>query len=87
VSVVTAIGLGLIVVAAGLCLTRLVRPASLPDRLVGLDTLLVMIACGIGMWTARTGDGIYVDVMVVVSLIAFAATVTVARFIERRGSR
>lgn len=84
---VTDLCLLLLAAAAGLCLLRVLRPASLPDRLVGLDSLLVMIACGIGVWTARTANGVYIDVMVVVSLVAFAATVSVALFIERTGSR
>lgn len=85
---VTTIALGLLVLAGALCLARELRPrASLPDRVVGLDSLLVIIACGIGVWTARTGVGTYLDVMVVVALVGFVATITVALFIERRGSR
>lgn len=87
-TVVTTICLAVLGAAGLLCVLRELRPkASLPDRVVGLDGLLVVIACGIAVWTARTGIGTYLDVMVVVALVGFTATVTLALFIERRGSR
>lgn len=87
-TVVTSICFAMLAVAGLLCLARQLRPrASMPDRLIGLDTLLVMIACAIGVWAARTGVGTFLDVMVVVALVAFASTITVALFVERRGSR
>ena len=87
-TLVTTLCLTMLAVAGGLALGRELRPgASLPDRLVGLDSLLVIIAGGIAVWTARTGLGTYLDVMVVVALVGFTATVTVAVYVERRGSR
>lgn len=86
--VVTTLALTLITVAGLLCLLRELAPgASLPDRLVGLDSLLVIIAAGLAVWAARTDSGTYLDVMVVTALVGFAATVTVAVYVERRGSR
>ena len=64
-TVLTSIVLGILVAAAGLCLLRLLRGESLPDRTVALDTLLVIIVCGLAVGAARTGSGIYLDVMVV----------------------
>jgi multicomponent Na+:H+ antiporter subunit F len=61
-------------------------PGSLPDRIVALDTLLVVIVSGIAVHAARTGEGLYLDVLVVAALLGFVSTVTVARFIERRGA-
>ncbi len=86
-TVLTSIVLGILVAAAGLCLLRLLRGESLPDRTVALDTLLVIIVCGLAVGAARTGSGIYLDVMVVAALLGFVGTALVARFIERRGAR
>ncbi len=87
-SAVTTVALALVAVAGLLALARELRPrASLPDRLVGLDSLLVIIVAGIAVWTARTGVGTYLDVMVVLALVSFTATVVVAVYVERRGSR
>lgn len=73
--------------ATVLCLTRLLRGVSLPDRIVALDTLLVTLVSGLAVLAARTGSGAFLDVMVVASLLGFTGTTLVARFIERRGAR
>ena len=85
-TVVTTIALVGLSVAGVLCLARLLRPGSLPDRIVALDTLLVVIVSGIAVHAARAGEGLYLDVLVVAALLGFVSTVTVARFIERRGA-
>ena len=84
---VTNLAFGGLVVAAVLCLVRLLRGDSVADRVVALDALIVVTVSGIAVHSARTGDGTFLDVLVVASLIGFTATVTVARFIEQRGAR
>lgn len=73
-------------VAAVLCLLRLLRGRSLPDRVVGLDTLLVTVVCGIAVYSAKIGSQVFLDAMVVLALLGFTGTALVARFIERRGA-
>ncbi len=83
---VTTITLGGLAVAATLCMVRLLRSDTIADRIVALDALLVVVGAGIAVGAARTGNGTYLDVLVVASLLGFVGTVTVARFIERRGT-
>jgi multicomponent Na+:H+ antiporter subunit F len=83
VTAVALIGLSL---AGLLCIVRLLRPGSIANRIVALDSLLIVVACGIGVLTVRTGTTAFVPVLLVVSLTAFVGTITVARFIERRGA-
>lgn len=83
----TSILFAILAAAAVLCLTRLIRGVSLPDRIVALDTLLVTLVCGLAVFAARTGSGVFLDVMVVASLLGFTGTALVGRFIERRGAR
>lgn len=79
---------GVMLAVSGLaCLGRLVWGPSLADRVIALDALLVAVAVAIGVWTAGTGDGTYITALLVVALVAFIGTTTVARFIEKRGSR
>lgn len=70
-----------------LCVVRLARGPSLPDRVLALDSLLIVGVVGVAIESARTRSGIYLDVLVVVALVAFVGTTSVARFIERRGAR
>lgn len=83
---VTTIAFGALAVAAALCTVRLLRGPSLADRIVALDSLLVVIVCGIAVETARTRSGTHLNLLVVAALLGFVGTVTVARFIERRGA-
>lgn len=85
-NVVTAIALGGLAVSGALCFVRLVRGRSLADRIVALDSLLVVIVSGIAVHAARTGEGTYLNVMVVAALLGFVSTLAVARFIGERGA-
>ncbi len=84
--IVTTLAFAGILVAAVLCMLRLVRGPSLADRIVALDALLILVVSGIAVDAARTGEGTYLDVLVVAALLGFVGTVNVARFIERRGT-
>lgn len=82
----TSVALGFLVLAAVLCMVRMLRMGSLADRMVALDSLLLIVASGLAVQAARTGDGTYLNVMVVVALLGFVGTGLVALFIERRGA-
>lgn len=84
---VTTVALAVLVVAGGLCVVRLLTARSTPDRVVGLETLLVTTVSGIGVFSVRADTTAFLTVLVVTSLVGFVSTVTVARFIERWGSR
>ena len=84
INVLTYVMLG---VAGLLCIVRMLRGRSFPDRAVALDTFLVVVVCGIAVDAALTGSGSYLDVMVVAALLGFTGTALVARFVERRGAR
>lgn len=86
-TVVAALGFSGLAVAATLAALRLVRSRSLADAVISLDLLLLIVVSGIAVDAARTGDGTYLDALVVTALLGFVGTVTVARFIERRGAR
>jgi multicomponent Na+:H+ antiporter subunit F len=85
-SLVVTVCLGMLAVAAILTLLRAVRGGvSLADRVVALDVFLTIIVTGIAAAAIRSDSALFLDVLVVVSLLGFVATITVARFIERRG--
>ncbi len=64
---------------------RVVIGPSLADRIIAADLLLTVFVMGIAVQAARTGDGLYLPVMVVVALVGFLGTSIVARLIEKRG--
>ena len=64
-----------------LALVRLALGPSLLDRVVATDTLLVIISAGLAVHAGLQRDPTVVPVLVVVSLLAFVGSVSVARYI------
>lgn len=64
---------------------RLVAGPSLTDRIVGLDGLLVVGVSAIALHAMETGEGAFLPVAVVATLVGFVGTAVVARFIEGAG--
>jgi multicomponent Na+:H+ antiporter subunit F len=84
-AVVVSICLAMLAVAAVLCVARLLLAETLADRVVALDLLLSVVVTGIATAAVATGRGELLGLLVVTALLGFVATVTVARFVERRG--
>lgn len=83
---VVSLTLGLLAVAGLLCIGRALRPGSVADRIVALDTLLVVVVTGIGAGAVLEHGERFLDLLVATSVLGFVGTVAVARFIERRGA-
>ncbi len=64
-----------------LALIRLTRGPSLLDRVVATDTLLVIISVSLAVHAALERDPTVVPVLVVVSLLAFVGSVSIARYV------
>lgn len=72
-------------VSAALCVARIARGPTLADRMLAVDCLLIAGVVGVGVDAAQTGRPTYLDVILIVTLVAFVGTTAVARFIERQG--
>lgn len=75
----------LLVVAGALAVARALRPGSLGDRAVALDMFTAVLICGMLVAAASGDDSVYLDLALVLGLLGFVTSVTVARFVERRG--
>jgi multicomponent Na+:H+ antiporter subunit F len=64
---------------------RLLAGPSLADRVVGVDGLLVVGVSAIALRAMQTGEGAFLPVTVVATLVGFVGTAVVARFIEGQG--
>jgi multicomponent Na+:H+ antiporter subunit F len=74
-----------LLVAGALTTSRAVRHGTIGDRAVAIEALTSLITCGLLVTVALTGDGLFLDLALVLGLLAFLTSVTVARFIEKRG--
>ena len=79
--IVSVIAYALLGGGALLALVRLALGPSLLDRVVATDTLLVIIAAGLAVYAALERDPTVVPVLVVVSLLAFVGSVSIARYV------
>jgi multisubunit Na+/H+ antiporter MnhF subunit len=82
--VITA-GFVLLTLAAAGFAFRLIAGPSLTDRIVGLDGLIVVGVSAITLRAMATGEGAFIPVALVATLVGFVGTAVVARFIERAG--
>jgi multicomponent Na+:H+ antiporter subunit F len=83
VSAVVVVCTALLVVAAGLCVWRAIRSHGVVDRAVAIDLLTIVLISGIAVRVALDGDGVMVDVALVLGLLGFLTTATVARYLGR----
>jgi multisubunit Na+/H+ antiporter MnhF subunit len=77
------VSLAILILAGVLCVARMVRGGLLADRIIALDTLVLMIVTGVAVGSVRVGGGVFLDVAVVVALLGFVATSLLARYLER----
>jgi len=81
VTVVSVLAYALLAAGAVLALVRLALGPSLLDRVVATDTLLVIISAGLAVYAALERDPTLVPVLVVVALLAFVGSVSIARYV------
>lgn len=76
------VAMGLVVVGAVLVTVRLVRGPTVADRIVASDVLLTFFSLMTMLLAARTGEGTFLEVGLIVGALGFVGTAAVARFLE-----
>ena len=74
----------LLTAGAALALVRLVRGPSVLDRIVATDVLLAIVMVGIAAEAAYSRDATALPILVVLSVLGFIGSVSVARFATRK---
>jgi multicomponent Na+:H+ antiporter subunit F len=85
-TVVVFVCLALLCASALLALLYAARNRDLVERSIAVDTIVAFIVCGLIVGAAWAGDSVAIDLALLIGLLGFMGAVTVARFIERRGS-
>ena len=78
--VVTFAGLAL---AAACAVYRLLVGPTLADRVIALDVALVSLMVGIAVDAANRRDTTWLNLLAVIAIIGFTATVAITRYMER----
>lgn len=82
-SIAAVVTLVLLAVAALLVVVRLLRGPSVLDRVVAMDTLLSIITCSLATAASFALYAIDVPVVVVVALVGFIGSATLARILAQ----
>jgi multicomponent Na+:H+ antiporter subunit F len=61
---------------------RVIQGPTVPDRVVALDTIATNVVAIAVLYALRTGRGLFVTVGLVLAIIAFISTVTVAKYVD-----
>jgi len=78
------IAFGLLVLCSMLCLYRIGKGPSAPDRTIAMDilgTLIVGFCCIMALWT---GLEYYMNIAIAWALISFVGTLALAKYLEGR---
>ena len=80
---ITVLYLGLFL-CCFLCLYRIGRGPSAPDRTVAIDILGIVIVGFCGLMGLHTGKDFYLNVAIAWALLSFIGTIALAKFLEGR---
>lgn len=86
VNILLGIGVVLLCVAALLTLFRMSRGPSTLDRVIAADVIMAMVIAGLAMEAVINRHTTTLPIMLVVSLIGFAGSLSMARFVGDRGT-
>ena len=82
------LGIAAVLIAIGFALLGwrvIVSPDSM-DRVLGNDAITASLQCALALYICWTLDTTVVNVMMVIALLGFIASISVARFRKRDGS-
>lgn len=83
----TVLAYVLLLAAAVFAVARVLRPGTLADRALGLEVALVVLVAGICVDAASRGRTTAMSAVLIVALLGFLGSVTVAAFIAEQERR
>ncbi|MHC4886439.1 MAG: cation:proton antiporter [Planctomycetota bacterium] len=85
----TALNVSLAMLGTGLviCLYRVVRGPSIPDRVVALDVAATLVIAIVALASIASDHPVFLKVSIVIALLSFLGTVSFANYMLNRGKR
>lgn len=82
-NVVIWVCVGMIAIAGVLVLIRMALGPTMLNRVVAMDLFIAIMVCGLGLEAALNRHSTTLPILVVLSLVGFVGSVSVARFAAR----
>ncbi|MCM3610055.1 Na(+)/H(+) antiporter subunit F1 [Planococcus sp. MERTA32b] len=83
IQTILTVALSLYIVSILLALYRVIRGPSMPDRVVALDMIGVNLISGVAVFSVVLSTHAFLEVILIVGILAFISTIALARFVER----
>lgn len=71
-----------LMLGAFLCLFRLGKGPTAPDRTVAIDTLGTLVVGFCALYALRTGNTFYMNVAIAWALLSFVGAIALAKYLE-----
>jgi len=78
------IAIGMIIISTFLVLIRFVKGPSLPDRVISLDVFSANLLAILAIYSVLSEEKAYLNVALIMSLIAFVGTMTFAYYLVQQ---
>ena len=78
-------GMALLVAASYMCLYRIGKGPTAPDRTVAIDILGVILVGFCALLSLLTGRDFYMSVAIAWALLSFIGTISLAKYLEGKG--
>ncbi len=76
---------GVLALCCFMCLYRIARGPTAPDRTVAIDILGIVIVGFCALMAVITGKDYYINIAITWSLLSFIGTIALAKHLEGRG--
>ena len=76
------IALILILISIAIAMLRVLLGPTVPDRVVGLDTINTLVIAGMVLFSAYKKEIIYIDVAIVYALLSYVTTLFIAKYLQ-----
>jgi len=76
------IALILVLISIAIAMLRVLLGPTVPDRVVGLDTINTLVIAGMVLFSAYKKEIIYIDVAIVYALLSYVTTLFIAKYLQ-----
>jgi len=71
-----------VLISIAVAMIRVLLGPTVPDRVVGLDTINTLVIAGMILFGVAYKEVIYIDVAIVYALLSYVTTLFIAKYLE-----
>jgi multicomponent Na+:H+ antiporter subunit F len=83
--VVIEVFMGVLLLCCFMCLYRIARGPTAPDRTVAIDILGIVVVGFCALMAIVTGRDFYMNIAITWALLSFIGTIALSKYLEGRG--